>query len=344
MIFLYIIFLLVVSYKENRQLRHLSFLVTAMLLSVRPDDVPDTDNYIRIFENPFDPMENGWGDIGYSILNYFCHDLLSLNFSLFFFLLIFLLLELWYISTKRIFPCEKYGILFLFFMTYFGLFYMGITIRNGIALIICYLAFSLKVLNTKKKSYWAVLIIIFGATFHKTAILFLLVLPLLKFDLKKEWKYAIILLSLALTQLSKVSIVGNVINFISIYTNQFDKYNLGDTVDGPVKIFSVTFIYELLITMAAVYFHRFVSERKLHVYNMFSNLMLVGFFLQCLLWQVPSITRLSRMFFFYSFVIFYAIIFCNDKLSSAKKNRYAFLVAILNFGVLCYTESTILNF
>ena len=346
-IFLFYILAVITCIIRNKWVIHAVIIGFAYLFSTRNDNVPDTENYINIFEDATWYILNGTGDIGFSLLNLVSHDFLHLTYPVFLFILTFLLMEFWLYSTKKLFPNGRYGVLFLLFISYFGFFYLGITIRNAIALILCNHAVVCYLCRDKKKILFFSIWVILATLFHKTSIIFFVLIPFLRMRIKPIILIFILLFSTTFAIFNNIPVVKTILETISSYTDGYDKYSEYTNDKVVTKFLTVTFLMELVISIAVIwgYYSVRLSKRSMYLYMTYSKFVLFGLVIHLALWTMPVVTRLSREFIFFSSVIFYLQLFHNQaKMGINTRYICTVLISLAYFVVLIYAESSILNY
>jgi len=153
-----------------------------MFTSLRGDVGQDTSNYLLMyldFENYKEHLELGF----YYIMSVFSS--LGFSFNFFLFILSIFSVTLYYVAVSKFIP-RKYII--LSFMIIFCDLYIYLNmsgLRQGIALSIClfssYAAF-------RSRYLVFIFLVLFATLFHKSAVIFFIVYPLLKFQLRFDFK------------------------------------------------------------------------------------------------------------------------------------------------------------
>lgn len=339
-IFIVFILLIIFNALNKKSLIHVGVLMLAYMFSTRPMDIPDTEIYLRDFENPYEDFIAASLEPGFWSLNVLFGDILHISFSQFFFVITFFLMELWYYTTKKLLPYGKLGYCFLIFMSYNGFFYVGVTLRNAISLIISYYAVSLLLIEGKVKYVKYVCVIIVAFLFHRTALLFL-ILPLFLFfklssNLIRRW---LVLDIIMLVLGGFISDLGS--HYISSPAGGLDKYEETLTVEGSgSSLVSIWFIMNLMITFIIVKCRRYVDVEVIKLYDIFFIISMIGFSVNCIAWNLGIIQRLAGAFYFFNFIPLYLIAFHSDYLRFKKqKMLFANAVSIFCFIVLLYCQS-----
>lgn len=329
---------------KNKLLHHLLMLFLAFLFSTRGMDVPDTEGYMRRYDEVFLYFANENIELGLTTLCFISNNLIGLSFSTFLFIVTLLLMELWYFVSCKLFPNSQVGMLFLLFMSFFGFFYLGIVFANGIALIICYAAFA--ILQTKKRNalFYCCGLLILATLFHKSSVLFFVIIPLMRVKLSNGRIMFWFIFSLFLLVTSNISIINNVLTALQNYSEDFNEYNNYES-EKAGKLFNITFLMEFVITILAIYSRSKIRKDIRDKYDMYLKLVLVGFTIYCIFWTYNGVTRISGLFYFYSSIIIYMHIYENSRIRNrVTKNFIAVIASILLFVVLIYSQSGLLYY
>ncbi len=330
---------------RNKYLHQFLILFLAFFFSTRNENVPDTENYLFHYDNALVELMDVTGDIGMVALNYLFNNILNLPFSVFLFILTFLLMEICYYATKRIVSSQYVGMVFLLFMSFYGFFYFGIVIRNGVALALSYFSISFLITNESWKKIKFVGVMLLALLFHKSAILLFPILLLI--NMKMTYYRAIIwfVFSLLLIGLGSVSIVSDSLKLLeSVDTYSYDRYN-AYTDETTTKLFTATYIMDFFITIISIWGLRFVRNDIRQKYELTLKVILLGFSVYCLLWQLPGISRIAGMYFFMSSIAFYIFVYCNKfRLSIAMKKSLTLMISLSYFASLIIIQKYILNY
>lgn len=330
---------------RNKYVHQPLILFLAYFFSTRNENVPDTLNYLYKYEHSLVLMVNENLEFGMSLLSYISNDLFAISFSNFIFILTLVLLELWYWTSNRLFPKGHIGHMIILFMSYFGFFYLGITLANAIALIICYTAFSIIVGNRKHSLLYGCILISIGMIFHKSSILFLLAIPIVKLRFSNQTIFLWIFASLFLASINFLPIMDNVLKFVQDYVSDFEEYSNTYEEKKQGSLLTITFLMDLIITVIALIGKKYVVVEKQQIYSNYLNIVLIGLSLYCVLWKSGGITRIAGVFFFYSFILFYLLIHHNKhNFRPLQKAFFTIGVSIFYIFVLLYSQSEILNY
>ena len=157
----------------------------SLLMAYRPSFVPDTLSYKQIFDNikvgesySFNIFgENERVEYGFLYLVKF-YKIFSDNVRFFFFIVCLASVSIFLYGTNRIvtkFMRQKICVpaVMAFYIPYFGIFYNGIAIRQGLAMAMCVLAFSFLIY---KKYLRSVLFWFFAFLFHRLSFIFIFIM------------------------------------------------------------------------------------------------------------------------------------------------------------------------
>lgn len=331
-------------------LHQLAIILLVLFFSSRNELVPDTIEYIDIYNNPDASLSF---EVGYRFLCHFFKDILGLTFKQYLAVILFILLELFYYTTKKLFPIYKTGVLTVLLLSYFGFFYYGIVLRNSIAITISYSAIPLLIQNTNYKIlrksirlllFWG--IVFFASLFHQAALLFVIV-PFLLFSFPQWTKYLLLLLSSVLLFLGTISpiysfissfILDNEIARVSAYFVR----DLSSDWAGVLQWYYVGFGFLFVFNDKNVVF---LNDKEKRLYTLFLNLYIVGVFLNSALWQVDVAARFAMQILFFDFILFYVLVFRNVKTKDIYFKVFLFLsICGIQFFSLIHFVPLILNY
>lgn len=254
-------------------------------------------------------------------------------------------MEVWYLCTKRLLPKELIGFCFLLFISYNGFFYLGVTLRNAMSLMICLIALMIYITSTSKyKVISYVLLVVLSFFFHRTSIFFLVV-PILDYIklTKKRLSYWLLadiafLLLGGLTFLTSASQLFMGIENLSKYEDNF-------TDTEGVSMFSSWFLMNIIITLFLVYGRKSVNKENISIYDFFLKIVMAGLTLNCIGWQMSIIQRLAGAFYYFNFIPLYVVFFKSKMFKNdGLKRRSAILFSVFCFIVLLYCQSFLLNY
>ena len=344
-IFIAFALLIFFSFYKEEIFRHLSFLVLAYMFSTMPEEIPDVSIYLRDYSNPYEDYIAASLEPGFWLLNVFLGDILQVPFGIFLFILTLFMMELWYFVTNKLLPKDNAGFCFLLFLSYSGFFYMGVTLRNAMSLMFCYLA--LMVLFTTKgvKKYIYYLLLLFlSASFHRTSFLFLLIPFVDAIVINREklncWLIInVVLFFMGFAVLSRFS--GFFMGFGGL-----DKYE--EFVEGShgASIVSLWFLMNLFLALVMISTRKYVYADYVKIFDFFLKVVLVGLSFNFAGWQLGgTIQRLAGAFYFYNFVPLYLLIFKSSFIKNNMNRRMlAIYISSICFFVLLYCQSFLLYY
>ena len=285
----------------------------------------------------YNPKSHQKSEYGYRLLGDIFRQLTGADFMAFYIFVVAIGLLIWLLCTRKLFHQERYGILLLLFMPFYGYFYFGVTIRNALAEIIVYGAFVTFLLAKRYRWILYVSLVILASFIHRSSLAFLIVIFFANANLKSFHLLVIYGLCVCfwlmsgfdfaqgvLLQISQLDVLSKVSHFANrslMNTNMFSLQNI------------VAFIMMLLCIMQK----DCITSRYQRIYSFFLNVSLVGLFVMSLFWHVPTAYRFYNMFFFFNFPILYLVTFHNKLVNiNLLKYSFAVLFSIIYFSTLIY--------
>lgn len=327
------------SFYKGNLFRHLTFVLLACMFSTMPEEIPDVSIYLRDFSNPYEDYIAASLEPGFWLLNVFFGDILQIPFGLFLFVLTFFMMELWYYTTKRLLPRDNVGFCFLLFLSYNGFFYMGVTLRNALSLMICY--FALMVLCTTrggKRYLYYILLLLLAISFHRTSFLFLLFLLVDGIVVNRE--------KLNYWMLINVLLLFVGIILLARFSNYFfgfgglDKYGEFVEESRGVSILSVWFLMNFISVIIMLRVRKYVYPDYIGIFDFFLKVSMIGLSFNFAGWQLGTIQRLAGAFYFFNFIPLYIAFFESSFIKKMKKRQLATIYfSIFSFMVLLYCQS-----
>ncbi len=315
------------------------------LLSHRTEDIPDTANYIIMYETPLLRME--YDELGFLFLGIIFNYLTHLDFLLYYLFLISLCFLLWYYYINKLLYNGQLCACFLLFISFYGFFYLGVTTRNAISELLLLGAFYYY-LNTDNKKRWFLylLFVVLAFLMHKSAILFLVLLPFIRANYSTKSLFYIYFVSLFLWIVSGIEVARSLLNEFSdipLFSSKIEKY--ASSIEASPNMFSLQILINLIISFVAINQKKYIVNDYCKVYNFFLNINLIGLLTMTILWSLPTSYRFYNMFFFYNFIIMYLIIYQNKRyMSKMQKKMLTVLTSSLYFFILIYSNSFMLLF
>ncbi len=346
-IFIAFIFVVVFAAIRSKRIIHICFLGIAYFFSLRSELIPDTEVYMRMYEDPFNLGFQETFEYVYLVFCYLFKSITGANFSTFYFVLTFICLELWVAVTNKLFQNkENINEIFLLFISFYGFFYLGVTIRNAVSLLVVYYAL-VKYIQEKgrRKTTSYCIWVLIASFFHISALIYLFLIPIYKLRFSSRqliyfWGLSVFLLSFSsvvfaqglFSQLSQLALLSK----LEGYTDETDMYT---------HAFSLQTITSLLVSLIVFAQKKYIDNSYRQMYNIFTNINLVGLIVLSLLWMIPVSYRFYGMFFFFNFVLLYLSFYHNV---SIKKRSLSFFftcgISIVYFFSLIYCNSFLLNY
>lgn len=212
-IILVIAFLFLSIFKNNKYFLGIASIFLVFLAGYRDWSVgTDTDNYYNIFHGvivggDLEFLFSYISDLVYDIDKDFGHFLLIMS--------ILTICPVFYVVCKK---SSNYMFSIFVYISLFFYFNSFNIIRQSIAVSFCLLAFYF--LELKKYRFF-ILSVFIGFLFHKAAILSLLVLPLIYFDLKRHW---LIVISLSTYLLGLFGLFTKIVSLVGFFGDKYLAY------------------------------------------------------------------------------------------------------------------------
>lgn len=330
--------LLVSSVIRQKRLIHFCFIGLAYFFSLRTNLIPDTDDYENIYNNTLD--HEGVFEYGFLLLCDFFHDLLDVDFMVFYVIITFITMELWYYASKKLFCYEDDNlfVLFLLFMSFYGFFYLGVTTRNAISLVLVYNAYCIYLYYSDYVGKAICLaLLLLATTFHNSAWLFILLLPFLETRLSTDNLYTIFFICMALWLFSGFSFARGLIMFIQDYSGLSKLEEYTDVFDVNTNTLSIQNIVAFTTSFVFIGQRDYIWEEYEREYDLFLKINLVGLAILSFLWTVPTAYRFYGLFFFFNFVLIYMVCFKNIRMfSMLKQYSMCAVFSLVYFATLIY--------
>lgn len=315
------------------------FIAVLWLFSFRTNEIPDTELYRIMYENPLSRLDVN--EIGYLLLGQAFSNITNADFIAFYLSIITFCMIAWVLVTKKLLSGEKFllGFCFLLFISFHGFFYFGVTIRNAFSELLIYIGLSFFILSGQRRGLWIFLVSIILATLiHRSAAVFVLVLPFIKTKLSDRSYFVLYFICIFMWL-----IIGIVFarSFVDIF-QQIDMFNklenYSQSSEAAPSILSLQILSNLILSYCAILCRHFITPKYKYIYNCFLNINMVGLFAMCLLWSVPTSYRFYNMFFFYNFVLLYLMIFNNIKINVIARSKIlALIVSTIFFVILIHS-------
>lgn len=286
------------------------------MIAFRPDTVPDTMSYKEIFGRISPNFSYGFDLFGeYDSVEYgFLYLIvffkyLSNSVTLFFFMLCFLSVSIVMKGIQMIVENLTrrefcFPFVFAVYISYFGIYYNGIAIRQGLAIAFCTVALAFFL----KRKYLLCLVLTFIAfLFHRLSFIaipiFLLYKLLGKLRISSK-TYFICLLVLLVYCFSGLGYYVNKYAF-SLLLSILNLIGLGKAYSNYIENFELHihgFPYRVVLNILLGFLLLVIGGREKESKNQF-NIYLVGLFALCALFGISAIYRGADYFMFFSVLI-----------------------------------------
>lgn len=335
-IIVFFVILFITLYKPK-----ISFILGSLcllwMLSLRTNEIPDTDVYKWMYDDPFSRMD--YNEVGYLFLGYGFKSITNADFIVYNLFVSSLCLVLWYIGIKRLFPNEnKIGIPFLIFLSFYGFFYFGITIRNCLSSLLIFYGVSLYLTKKSKLRIVLYLVIVLLAVFiHKSALFFFVYLFIINRKISTSGYYGIFGLCVFVWLFSGIGISRGIIGELS-HISLLDKLDgYAESREASPNMLSLQIIMNFFISCYSIRCRRFILPILKKTYDSFLKINMLGLITMSLIWSIPTAYRFYNMFFFYNFILIYLFIFKNIRIKNNKMKNSIFLgVSVVYFAILLY--------
>lgn len=338
---------LFVCLSKSKYKVHIAILLLAFLCSSRPDTVPDTIGYRDLYLYNINGEFSA--EIGFQYLCYFFHNIIGLGFSQFLFLLALLSGEIWYAITKRIIRDANYGLAFLLFISFFGIYYFGVVLRASLAILICYAGISLMLKGSVKDFIAYVVIVGIAFFFHKTSLLFLMSLACL-FRYKSFFLYGALIVSIIIAIIHPFTAVQSQLeSFLNVTSDTGEFARFAGYVDDEYQSTGIDLIYVsyLIIASAAIFFRDSIqgSAKEIKTFNLFLNMYVLAIVMYGMVMDFRALSRLPMQWLFFEFIIVYFLLFRNNN-RFVHNYRYLsfFLICVAKFILLVHRTPLLLNY
>ena len=178
-IFIFIV-ILFISLSKKKAALFLCFALVLWLFSFRTNEIPDTEVYHWMYDDPISRL--GHNEFGFLLIGYIFKTITNADFIVYYLALVGICLFLWYYGSRKLLDGnEHWGMLFLIFISFFGFLYMGVLIRNCISELLVFSGLVFLINERGKKSHILyIMFVLIATSIHKSSIIFLLLIPLLR--------------------------------------------------------------------------------------------------------------------------------------------------------------------
>ncbi len=329
---------------KHKSAIHIAILLFGILFSMRNDLVPDTIPYRELYN--YNISSETSSEIGFLYLCYFFHNILGLSFAQFLFIFTVSLMELWCYITKKMLPGYQLPMLFIGFMSYFGIFFFGIVLRSSLAILTVYWGLTFLIKKSILGSIVFILSLGLAFLFHRTSIIFLLAFVCL-INYNKYILYTLIGVAiLAAITHPFASIQGQLELFLGA-SEEFSKYNSYAMDETLNTGFDAIFTSYVLIGLVGVYMRKYIggSEKERVIYNLLLNLYVIGIMLDSVMADFRAGGRLPMQFLYFEVIVVYMILFRNKKIAKLNaKPLYFMLFMMAKLTLLLHRTPLLLNY
>lgn len=326
--------------KNDKVLLTVAFVALVLILGFRNGEInygSDLNNYFRLYQRAInysidDYLDSSAFEFGYTWLNYFLAGFIPWEQ----FIIIFQAIVCYGFTFRYIYMHSRDTLLALLGFMSMGLFLFYLTgFRQAFAITICLLA-----LEYAEKNKWikAIIFVIFAATIHKTAILFLPALFLLNIRVNKFTVLTDIILCIILYSLTPFFFsLGN-----DFFNKSYELMTYGNEWGGIINI-----VINVVILLF-LYFYRYkylsvatistdsdsrLSIKDKSVYLEYFHILFVGNMLYAMRYQATTIERVS---FYYLPVAFILIPQVIDNYFKGESRRLIRFIVVLCMVFLIY--------
>lgn len=321
--------------RKNNVFVWMSLAIPILIGALRFDVGTDYNTYISIYNHfsqlsvpQYLSLQNLDVEIGYYLMVQLS-NLLNGGYPLVFAISSFLTIYFFYLGLKRYDIKYKASVYFLYLTVLFPFTFNSV--RQGIAISICFYAFSFIIERIPKKYLLWILV---AAIFHKSA-LFLLPFYFINRFIKKntEGKYNFILVKSLLFAMGIYLALPYIYEVLQNFSF-FDKYSAYQTiaVEGNNYIF---YLKLLLLGVILLFYKRIVSQSEMNIY--FVIFFILDIVLSTLGFASPFIKRVALYFSLFSPLLLFAIPSTfSDRLGKFVSYSFLILYGILYFYLAFY--------
>lgn len=327
----------------------------SIIIAIRPEMTPDTDIYVRGFEQAdISWLKNAnllgkYGSVfeyGYVALM-ICFKKIVNNSSFFFFITTLLGL---FLSTFSLYRFSEflesgkyswnYYEVFSVYLTCYALLYNGISVRAGLSIA---LGLFFIVLMYEKKTIKAVLILLLAFSLHRTSILYIFIYFIIKFIpvLRKKTHYIMWVITGVLLFTKIGTIIFNMLSPI------ISKWMISNSISGYGYLteaaiggdLSGTNILKWLIYGLLIFF-----SIKDELYGKCLNLVMTGCFIMALLNGVTAASRAYDLFYMFSVPMYCLMYHSTMQVISNQKIKKVVVYVLLGMNYYIMLRLCILNY
>lgn len=299
-----------------RVLNVILMLSFSLIIAFRPNSIPDTLSYKEIFDDIKPNKDYGFDVFGeYNSVEfgflYFIkiYKLFSSNVTGFFFIFCLLSVAITMHGINNIVLKYKrqrmcFPLVFAFYISYFGIYYNGIAIRQGFAIALCIWAISL-FLN--KKYFRSLILFFISFLFHRLSFIAIIILLLLKITNRIRFSKTAYTLIFCVLLIYCFSGFGYVINkyAFKILLDSINLIGLGGAYNSYLENFTSFingFPYRVVLNILLGFLLIVVIEKN-DICKSLLNIYLLGIMALCVLFGISAIYRGADYFLFFSVII-----------------------------------------
>lgn len=334
-IFLLIILMAFVSKKKGLIVSCIGLL---WLFSLRTDEIKDTVNYITMYEDPLSRLD--FSEIGYLMIGMWFKTLTNADFIVFYLTVVAFCLVMWYFITQKFLEKEAYfGFCFLLFICFNGFLYLGVVTRNALSEILLLIGVWFYIKSDSRKSRWGfIAFIVLGALIHRSAAVFLLLMPIIKLKLSDKTRLNFYFICVFIWLVVGAVVSQYVINLFQRidYFSKLENFSIYE--EKSPSLFSLQILSNVILSFMAIYVKPFIRAQYKYIYTCFLNINMAGFFVLVLLRPIPASYRFYNMFFFFNYILLYLMIFENSKIKTVSGRKImALVVSLAYFAILIHS-------
>lgn len=317
-----ILFLGIVLYKNKELYLSCVFGVFFILSAFRSVNVGnDTIDYKILFDElSYQPIANfSWRyEKGYLIYNRFLHYF-SDNPQILFIVSALIICLGYMLFIKRYSEIPWLSVYLFFMLRYFDL-SMNV-LRQSLAMVILFFGFYL--LSENKKIIYFILTVIFASFFHKTAIIFLIMILVKKIKTEKSF-YTLLGIGTAVFFVAFDMLFQYFLNFFPTYAYYLDS----SYMDGSTKVATVL---NILVNLAILLFIFFNNYEKTKINQWMFRAITLGLAISIISIRFSLLDRVSDFFTVYAIVLLPNVLINKGK--NLNLNVFLYYILLLSFFV-----------
>lgn len=326
--FIFIITLAFILHKLNfskiNAIIFLIFLIFCLTCAGRSILIPDTEPYWEIFSGyKIGSYEKGFLFLC-DVFRGFCF-----SFRTFLFFVSLIGLSIWSFITIRIIDKRLILLAFIVYSSYMGIYYHGIVLRAGLAVVINYIGIYYGLVKRKKYIIFYACVL-FSMLFHISAILFAFVPIIVQKEYQAKTLYITLTVSFLFMFISaNISYITNFLLYIIDNVELNGLGRLGGYIEkAEESALSLTKIKYYLSGLMLIYLSNYIKRdySKYKTFNIFKNIYVLGLLLLFLFSFAPGAARIAQLFLFFEFIPF---IILYESIEIRKKNFLRIFLFVL---------------